>query len=545
MENKTDVSNPHDELRRLQDRVRKLEFQNEQLRSQHSRNGLIENKLSNVSNENYIVQADANYQMDDQDILSINSEDFLDEERWLYAPPNSIAGHVSANPTNLQKWLRQDVDNNNDVEFQLIKTKLIHELDEIEQGLRRNNIDTRTFTRSKKRMSRPSLETMVESSPLHHNRRRILSPWRTAQCRNDDLDDYHFSVNSPLSLLSDSTLLNANFSAHDSAELNALFQKIASEPQLNLSSRNKTFQKTASDPDNMHITYQKFPEPELNATFLKSSEPCLTSVQKPVDLNATFQISPKSRSITPSGLNCTFQIQDGSSSGSNRSGRAMSFDSGGDDDQHSSASDSSFSSSNRLMNVGDVQNIARLKQVMSTPKNQKRDGLIPSHEDDLPSPILRDYNHGYQSDHSDHSSSADGRARSSRSSLKSSPGSSPFGSTQILSNVPESVPCNPVVGLPRRELKLIPAGKQEVPKPQMAVKPTDTVQANRGRGRGMSGLRPPTVRSQGGNSGLPRAQSQGRVSSIPRPASRIPPPRIRTSYSSQSTNKVNWMDDCY
>lgn len=61
-------------------------------------------------------------------------------------------------------------------------------------------------------------------------------------------------------------------------------------------------------------------------------------------------------------------------------------------------------------------------------------GLVPGIQDDLPSPIPKDYNHGYQSDHSDHSSSADGRARSSRSSLKSSPGSSPFGSTQILTN---------------------------------------------------------------------------------------------------------------
>jgi hypothetical protein len=61
-------------------------------------------------------------------------------------------------------------------------------------------------------------------------------------------------------------------------------------------------------------------------------------------------------------------------------------------------------------------------------------GINSGVEEDLPSPILKDYNHGYQSDHSDHSSSADGRARSSRSSLKSSPGGSPFGSTQVLTN---------------------------------------------------------------------------------------------------------------
>ena len=61
-------------------------------------------------------------------------------------------------------------------------------------------------------------------------------------------------------------------------------------------------------------------------------------------------------------------------------------------------------------------------------------GSISRHEEELPSPILKDHNHEYQSDQSDYSSSADGRPRSSRSSLKSSPGGSPFGSTQILTD---------------------------------------------------------------------------------------------------------------
>ncbi|KAJ9599065.1 hypothetical protein L9F63_010457, partial [Diploptera punctata] len=381
MESKTDVLDPHDELRKLQDKVRKLEFQNEQLRSQHSRNGVIENRnLSNISNENYIVHGDSNYSLDEEDILSINSDDFLDEERWLYTP-NGKCNQISTNPTNLQKWLRQDVDNNNDVEFQLIKTKLIHELEEIEQGMKRNNIDTRTFTRSKKRTGRPSLGTMMES-PMYESRRRILSPWRGSHYQsNDDLDDFHFSSSNALSsLLSESALMNANFPIDDSSELSVLFQKIASEPQLNLS-RNKTFQKTASDLDDFHTTFKKFSDPELNATFLKSSELSNSNSHRSVDLNATFEVLPKPKSTTPSTLNCTFQIKDGSGSSSNRSGRAISCDSGGDDDQHSSASDSSFSSTNRLMNVGDVQNIARLqeeslKYAMSTPKHPKREGEL-------------------------------------------------------------------------------------------------------------------------------------------------------------------------
>ncbi|XP_021927629.1 uncharacterized protein LOC110833627 isoform X2 [Zootermopsis nevadensis] len=442
MENKADILDPRDEVRKLQDKVRKLEFQNEQLRSQHTRNGLLGNKvLSCVSNENYIVHTDLQYQAEDEhDIIIINSEDFLDEERWLYVSSNSLSSNV---PNNLQKWLRHDVDNNNDYEFQLMRRKLIQELEEIEQGLRRHSIDTRTFTRSKKRMGRPSLETMVES-PMYENRRRMLSPWRTPQIQNiDDIDDVSLTLNSTFgSLASESLLRNVNFHSNDALEFNTVFQKISSEPHLNLTPepQNNASQKTASDPDEMHTTYQKLSEPDLNATFLKVSDPCPMNRQKSADMNTTFQLAPRSRSITPLGLNCTFSIQDGSSSSSNRSGRAMSCDSGGDDDQMSSASDSSFSSSNRLMNVGDVQNIARLqeeslKQVVSTPKhNLKREGLVPGIQDDLPSPIPKDYNHGYQSDHSDHSSSADGRARSSRSSLKSSPGSSPFGSTQILTN---------------------------------------------------------------------------------------------------------------
>jgi len=60
---------------------------------------------------------------------------------------------------------------------------------------------------------------------------------------------------------------------------------------------------------------------------------------------------------------------------------------------------------------------------------------------------------------------------------------------------------------------------------QMAVKPTEPVQG--GHSRGTSTLRPPAMRLRGGIAGTIRVLSQGRGSNIPRPASRIPPPRIR------------------
>lgn len=50
----------------------------------------------------------------------------------LYVSSNSLSSNVS---NNLQEWLRHDVDNNNDYEFQLMRRKLIQELEEIEQGI--------------------------------------------------------------------------------------------------------------------------------------------------------------------------------------------------------------------------------------------------------------------------------------------------------------------------------------------------------------------------------------------------------------------------
>jgi hypothetical protein len=81
MENTVDVLDPRDEVRKLQDKVKKLEFQNEQLRSQHTRNGLIGKKIGlSASHENCIVDTDQ--AVDEHDIINIKDDDFLDEERW-------------------------------------------------------------------------------------------------------------------------------------------------------------------------------------------------------------------------------------------------------------------------------------------------------------------------------------------------------------------------------------------------------------------------------------------------------------------------------
>ncbi|CAG2058802.1 unnamed protein product, partial [Timema podura] len=448
-----------DEVRELQDMVRKLKMQNEQLRSQNRKNGLVDNTL--------------------------------------YSPPLNAENSV---PSNLHKWVRQDIDNNNDYEFQMTRRMLIKKLEDIEQGLRRNNIDTRTFTRPKKRVCRPTLSTMVES-PLLENKsyQDLAALWNMSSSKlmGETLDDISIQLNSisygpgdldslllnssspgqdttvtntnsstprqnmtvtntnssmprqdttvtntnsstprqdtaitntnpstprhdttvtntNSGVLSKDTLLantNSSTSRHDRLVTNTnsptskynmivtntTFQKMSSEPHLHVSSKmssephlhmwaiRTTKSETRLDATSIttlfqlrdsNSTFHKNSDVNLNATFLKASDPSLnTSFDKVPDMNATFQINSRSRSLTPSSLSCTFTVPPecgSNSSSSNRSLRTASLDSGGDDDQMSSASDSSFSSNNRLMNVGDVQNIARiqeesLKQVMSTP----------------------------------------------------------------------------------------------------------------------------------------------------------------------------------
>jgi hypothetical protein len=70
---------------------------------------------------------------------------------------------------------------------------------------------------------------MVET-PIHGNSSILLSPWRTPDVQNmDNIDDITCPFNSTFkSLASESLLLGAN------SHRNELFQKIASEPHLNV-----------------------------------------------------------------------------------------------------------------------------------------------------------------------------------------------------------------------------------------------------------------------------------------------------------------------
>lgn len=85
MDEVTDVVNPHEEVKKLQDMVRKLELQNEMLRTQQNmRNGVIETRIicDTGSTELGGKKASAESERIDEEILEIKQEELSDEETW-------------------------------------------------------------------------------------------------------------------------------------------------------------------------------------------------------------------------------------------------------------------------------------------------------------------------------------------------------------------------------------------------------------------------------------------------------------------------------
>lgn len=75
---------------------------------------------------------------------------------------------------------------------------------------------------------------MMES-PMCENLRK-LSEWRTAEIQSsEDIDDFSLTLDSTYgSLMSESLLRSVNFHTDKPVEFNTTFQKIASEPHLNV-----------------------------------------------------------------------------------------------------------------------------------------------------------------------------------------------------------------------------------------------------------------------------------------------------------------------
>lgn len=262
-------------------------------------------------------------------------------------------------------------------------------------------------------------------------------------------------------------------------------------------------------PFNKFATITKKPR-DLNSTFSKSSISSLRLQMPPNSVNSTLMNSKLNTTFTKSlTTNKTFCKSMEGVNGERESGT--------EDDQMSSASDSSFSSGTNLpRSVGDLQTIARqqeesLRQThQSTPKRTNR--VVEAKDaffncDDMPSPILNSAENG--------GSTSDLSERSS-DTRSSSPSQSSHNNNRLphpIASVLQQGDQGVLLQEKDRTLVKLPAkpGPSGLRMPSAVSRlPTTMSRLPTARGRG---IRPATASTTG----------------IPRPASRLPAPRFRSS----------------
>lgn len=112
---------------------------------------MIKENLDASSNKSPRLPLDKTTNIVTAELIDINSINFEDDETWLYESPLKNS-HVK----DLKAWLYQDATHLKDYNFHSNHLILTRELTEIDT---KKMIDSRTFTRPKKRLARPSIET--------------------------------------------------------------------------------------------------------------------------------------------------------------------------------------------------------------------------------------------------------------------------------------------------------------------------------------------------------------------------------------------------
>nr|XP_042910802.1 SLAIN motif-containing protein-like [Parasteatoda tepidariorum] len=141
--------NTIEEVKKLQELVRKLEMQNLHLRNKQNtpnkrsvspvKELKSRRKISDDENPNSVRDE----YFDDLDIIKLSDIEMSDDESWLYKSPKSS----KEDHENSFEWLRKDVDDPENRQLQLAKHALLSKVTEL--GIV-GHVDTRTFTRSKK-----------------------------------------------------------------------------------------------------------------------------------------------------------------------------------------------------------------------------------------------------------------------------------------------------------------------------------------------------------------------------------------------------------
>ncbi|XP_054708754.1 SLAIN motif-containing protein 2-like [Uloborus diversus] len=239
--------NTLEEVKKLQDLVRKLEIQNLHLRNKQnvsrkrSASPVKEGKKSQRSPTRQMKNADEKVNVDtnnfentrrpsrdeyfdDLEIIRVSDIEMSDDESWLYTSPKSQSDNEKCESP--YEWLRKDVDDPENKQLQLAKKALLTKLNELEilsptiqitahaqnptvSSLRKTHvmyktplsaqnydavhIDTRTFTRSKKKQALEFLEKLNnvsnEQNSNHSELRRRSSDLSSDSISSHALED--------------------------------------------------------------------------------------------------------------------------------------------------------------------------------------------------------------------------------------------------------------------------------------------------------------------------------------------------------------------
>ncbi|KAG8232627.1 hypothetical protein J437_LFUL012983 [Ladona fulva] len=318
-----------DKVKKLQDTIRKLQLQNEQLRAQQfAKNGLIGTQVCDSSKETDT----------DPEIIPLNEIDLSDEQTWLYIPAKASASDPKID---IVAWLRRKAEGNNNV-VKEPSNLLSERLMPVDHG-DKQSIDTRTFTRPKKRIG--VLSSLTSSSMpenLKREEKRVGG--------HDELSAMLQSAGLPIKGVLDSILQK-----HRKNPVVAADTVISTEDKLmkNGATNNKLNSTFVFQEKTVNV--RQIPSPRriggLGSAGMKGSCPALDQTfEMPAPVK---QASPLIRGRREMGsspvLDSTFTLGKGSSPHS-------------EEDCLSTTSDGSLSSSSRPMNVDDVQQMARLQE---------------------------------------------------------------------------------------------------------------------------------------------------------------------------------------